>query len=95
MRDAGEVLGWHTWVEGVTGVAVAAAVPVMRPRLGCRVSHAHLPSTCSWLALHVLAPRRCDYLNSKNTIFGKVVGDTIYNTLRLNDVEVSELWQAA
>lgn len=42
-----------------------------------------------------LPPGRCDYLNNKNTIFGKVVGDTIYNTLRLNDVEVSELWQAA
>jgi peptidyl-prolyl cis-trans isomerase SDCCAG10 len=30
-------------------------------------------------------------LNNKNTIFGKVVGDTVYNMLRLNDLEVS-LW---
>lgn len=43
---------------------------------------------------------RCDWLNNKNTIFGKVVGDTIYNTLRFNDMEVSTsadlrcAWQA-
>eukprot|EP00195_Chlamydomonas_chlamydogama_P005875 CAMPEP_0202905216 /NCGR_PEP_ID=MMETSP1392-20130828/33118_1 /ASSEMBLY_ACC=CAM_ASM_000868 /TAXON_ID=225041 /ORGANISM="Chlamydomonas chlamydogama, Strain SAG 11-48b" /LENGTH=271 /DNA_ID=CAMNT_0049593201 /DNA_START=61 /DNA_END=873 /DNA_ORIENTATION=+ len=29
-----------------------------------------------------------DWLDKKNTIFGKVVGDTIYNLLRLGDVEV-------
>jgi hypothetical protein len=32
---------------------------------------------------------RCDWLNNKNTIFGKIVGDTIYNMLRFNDLEVS------
>jgi hypothetical protein len=43
----------------------------------------------SWLRCAVLVHVcRCDWLNNKNTIFGKVVGDTIYNTLRLNDLEV-------
>ncbi len=40
------------------------------------------PSLC-----HVCA-RRCDWLNNKNTIFGKIVGDTIYNMLRFNELEV-------
>jgi hypothetical protein len=31
---------------------------------------------------------RCDWLNNQNTIFGKIVGDTIYNMLRFNDLEV-------
>jgi hypothetical protein len=31
---------------------------------------------------------RCDWLNNQNTIFGKIVGDTVYNMLRLNDLEV-------
>jgi hypothetical protein len=32
--------------------------------------------------------RRCDWLDKKNTIFGKIVGDTVYNMLRLNELEV-------
>ncbi|KAI9096169.1 cyclophilin-like domain-containing protein [Phlyctochytrium arcticum] len=31
---------------------------------------------------------KADDLNRKNTIFGKVVGDTIYNLLKFNDLEV-------
>jgi hypothetical protein len=31
---------------------------------------------------------KTDWLDKKNTIFGRVVGDTIYNLLRFNDVEV-------
>jgi hypothetical protein len=34
--------------------------------------------------------RRCDWLDKKNTIFGKIVGDTVYNMLRLNELEVSQ-----
>ncbi|KAL6744650.1 cyclophilin-like domain-containing protein [Haematococcus lacustris] len=30
---------------------------------------------------------KCDWLDKKNTIFGKVVGDTIYNLARLNELE--------
>ncbi|ONK55078.1 uncharacterized protein A4U43_UnF7820 [Asparagus officinalis] len=30
---------------------------------------------------------RCDWLDRKNTIFGKVTGDSIFNLLRLGDVE--------
>lgn len=58
LYDAGEVLGKAhlDCCVGVTSVAAAAAVPVMRPKRGCRVSHAHFPSTCAWLALHALAP---------------------------------------
>jgi hypothetical protein len=31
---------------------------------------------------------RCEWLDKKNTIFGKIVGDTVYNMLRLNELEV-------
>eukprot|EP00878_Enallax_costatus_P024798 GHUV01026487.1.p1 GENE.GHUV01026487.1~~GHUV01026487.1.p1 ORF type:complete len:180 (+),score=32.63 GHUV01026487.1:331-870(+) len=31
---------------------------------------------------------QCEWLDRKNTIFGKIVGDTIYNLLRMNDMEV-------
>ncbi|KAK8958588.1 Peptidyl-prolyl cis-trans isomerase-like 2 [Platanthera guangdongensis] len=33
---------------------------------------------------------RCDWLYRKNTIFGKVTGDSIYNLLRLGDVETDK-----
>ncbi|NXG71072.1 CWC27 protein, partial [Baryphthengus martii] len=33
---------------------------------------------------------RADELNNKHTIFGKVTGDTIYNMLRLSEVEVDK-----
>ncbi|KAH0453304.1 hypothetical protein IEQ34_017628 [Dendrobium chrysotoxum] len=33
---------------------------------------------------------RCDWLDRKNTIFGKVTGDSIYNFLRLGDVETDK-----
>ncbi|CAH2296252.1 peptidyl-prolyl cis-trans isomerase CWC27 homolog [Pelobates cultripes] len=33
---------------------------------------------------------RADELNSKHTIFGKVTGDTIYNILRLTEVDIGE-----
>jgi peptidyl-prolyl cis-trans isomerase SDCCAG10 len=32
---------------------------------------------------------KCEWLDKKNTIFGKVVGDTIFNLSRYNDVDVS------
>ncbi len=31
---------------------------------------------------------RCEWLDKKNTIFGKVTGDTLYNLTRLGEVEV-------
>ena len=31
---------------------------------------------------------RCDHLDRKNTIFGKITGESIYNAMRLNDQEV-------
>ena len=31
---------------------------------------------------------KCEWLNRKHTIFGKVTGDTIFNVLRMGDVEV-------
>ncbi|KAH7437599.1 hypothetical protein KP509_05G079900 [Ceratopteris richardii] len=33
---------------------------------------------------------RCDWLDRKNTIFGKVTGDTIYNLLKLGEAETGE-----
>ncbi|XP_069845297.1 spliceosome-associated protein CWC27 homolog, partial [Dipodomys merriami] len=33
---------------------------------------------------------RADELNNKHTIFGKVTGDTVYNMLRLTEVDVDE-----
>ncbi|XP_028915115.1 spliceosome-associated protein CWC27 homolog [Ornithorhynchus anatinus] len=33
---------------------------------------------------------RADELNNKHTIFGKVTGDTVYNMLRLTEVEIDE-----
>lgn len=33
---------------------------------------------------------RCDWLDKKNTIFGKVTGDSIYNLMRLGDVETDK-----
>lgn len=33
---------------------------------------------------------RCDWLDKKNTIFGKVTGDSIYNLLRLGEVETDK-----
>ena len=30
----------------------------------------------------------CEWLKGKHTIFGKVVGNTIYNVLKLNDMDV-------
>lgn len=39
------------------------------------------------------AGAQADWLDKKNTIFGKVVGDTVYNLLRFNEVAVSDsLW---
>lgn len=32
----------------------------------------------------------CDWLQGKHTIFGKVTGNTIYNVLRMGEVEVGE-----
>ncbi|XP_071799833.1 spliceosome-associated protein CWC27 homolog [Asterias amurensis] len=31
---------------------------------------------------------RCEHLNNKHTIFGKVVGDTIFNMIKLSEVEI-------
>lgn len=31
---------------------------------------------------------KCEWLNKKHTIFGKVTGNTIFNVLRMGDVEV-------
>lgn len=47
------------------------------------------PKTCVLLLIITI---RCDWLNNKNTIFGKIVGDTVYNMLRLNDLEVGLYW---
>lgn len=33
---------------------------------------------------------RCDWLNGKHTIFGKVVGSTIFNVLRMQELETDE-----
>jgi len=33
---------------------------------------------------------RTDGLNKRNTIFGKVTGDTIYNLANMNELEVEE-----
>lgn len=33
---------------------------------------------------------RADGLDKKNTIFGKVTGDTIYNLANMNELEVGE-----
>ncbi|KAL5698649.1 peptidylprolyl isomerase [Ranunculus cassubicifolius] len=33
---------------------------------------------------------RCEWLDKKNTIFGKVTGDSIFNLLRFNDVETDK-----
>eukprot|EP00775_Hariotina_reticulata_P003713 gene3713-3976_t len=33
---------------------------------------------------------KCEWLDKQNTIFGKIVGDTVYNMLRLNDLEAEE-----
>ncbi|XP_031501538.1 peptidyl-prolyl cis-trans isomerase CYP57 isoform X2 [Nymphaea colorata] len=33
---------------------------------------------------------RCDWLDRKNTIFGKVTGDSIFNLLRIGDIETDE-----
>ena len=33
---------------------------------------------------------RADELTGKNTIFGKVVGDTIYNLLKVNELELDD-----
>lgn len=32
----------------------------------------------------------CDWLHKKHTIFGKVTGNTIYNVMRMGEVEVDE-----
>lgn len=31
---------------------------------------------------------RCDWLDKKNTIFGKVVGETVFNLARMNEIDV-------
>lgn len=33
---------------------------------------------------------KCDWLNRKHTIFGKVTGNTIYNVLKFNDLEINK-----
>ncbi|KAL4605166.1 hypothetical protein ACB092_09G009600, partial [Castanea dentata] len=33
---------------------------------------------------------RCDWLDKKNTIFGKVTGDSIYNLTRLSEIETDK-----
>ena len=33
---------------------------------------------------------RCDHLDRKNTIFGKITGESIYNAMRLNEQEVRQ-----
>lgn len=32
----------------------------------------------------------CEHLNKKNTIFGKVVGDTVYNLMALQSLDTDE-----
>lgn len=32
----------------------------------------------------------CEWLNRKHTIFGKVTGNTVYNLMRMNEVEVGD-----
>lgn len=39
--------------------------------------------------MHVRVCTQADWLDKKNTIFGKIVGDTVYNLLRFNEVVVS------
>lgn len=34
---------------------------------------------------------RCDHLDRKHTIFGKITGESIYNAMHLNDLEVCGL----
>jgi len=34
---------------------------------------------------------KTDWLDRKNTIFGKVVGDTIFNLARMNELDVSKV----
>ena len=34
---------------------------------------------------------RCDHLDRKHTIFGKVTGESIYNAMHLNELEASLL----
>jgi peptidyl-prolyl cis-trans isomerase SDCCAG10 len=33
---------------------------------------------------------KADFLNGKHTIFGKVVGNTIFNVLKMSDLETNE-----
>ena len=32
----------------------------------------------------------CEWLNRKHTIFGKVTGNTVYNLMRMNELEVGD-----
>lgn len=50
---------------------------------------ASLSSLCLCLSVSLPLSRRCEWLDKQNTIFGKIVGETIYNLLRLNDLEAS------
>ena len=33
---------------------------------------------------------KAEHLNGKNTIFGKIVGDTIFNVMKMNDFDLDE-----
>jgi peptidyl-prolyl cis-trans isomerase SDCCAG10 len=37
-----------------------------------------------------LALNRCDWLNKKNMIFGKITGDTVYNLMKLGELETDK-----
>lgn len=41
------------------------------------------------LSQFFIALEKCEWLDKKNTIFGKVVGDTIFNLARMNELDVS------
>lgn len=47
-----------------------------------------LPSPLTHTHANALTPQRTEWLDKRNTIFGRVAGDTIYNVIKFNDYEV-------
>lgn len=58
----------------------------------CAKLHGCRPRCCcvTKLSSSIFACSNCDHLNKRYTVFGKVTGETIYNLLKMDSVEVGE-----
>ncbi|GAV56961.1 Pro_isomerase domain-containing protein [Cephalotus follicularis] len=91
LAQAGDPTGTGTGGESIYGAAFADEFH-SRLRFNHRglVACANAGSPNSNGSQFFISLDRCDWLDKKNTIFGKVTGDSIFNLLRLGEVDTDK-----